>query len=67
VGKQVFKNNFLGVPAKKSGRAFRCNLFIGEKPQKRIFTSIPNAFKDKIDDIKITKQLIFAQRFLKWE
>jgi len=26
-----------------AGRAFRFNLFFGEKPQKSIFTAIPNA------------------------
>jgi hypothetical protein len=32
-----------GVPAEKAGQAFRCNLFIGEKPLKSIFTTILNA------------------------
>jgi len=33
----------LCIPRQLAGRVFRFNLFFGQKPQKRIFTSTPNA------------------------
>jgi hypothetical protein len=39
----VILSKNLGVSRQLAGRAFRCNLFIGEKPIKSISTSITNA------------------------
>jgi hypothetical protein len=35
-------DGLVGVPRQLAGWAFRFNLFIGKKPQKSIFTAIPN-------------------------
>jgi hypothetical protein len=34
-----YVENMMGVPRQLAGRALRSNLFNGEKPSKRIFTS----------------------------
>jgi hypothetical protein len=51
--KQSHSKNILGVPAKKSGRAFRYNLFSDEKSLKRISTAIPNANLFLIYELRI--------------
>jgi len=40
---EIPSNNIFGVPRQLAGRALHCNLFFGEKPQKRISVSITNA------------------------